>query len=184
MSEEKPNGSKIENPASPPPAEPAFEKEIADLREQLAKAKDNWIRTAADFENFKKRAAREKTEAMQFANVALVQKLLPVLDSFEMALAAAETAHSHKLASLQTGVTMVQQQLKNILAETGVEEIGADGKTFDPTLHEAVSQLETADVPEGRIVQQIRKGYKLRDRLLRPASVVVAKKLSEPGATK
>jgi len=155
---------------------------MADLQEQLAKAKDNWVRTAADLENFKKRAAREKTEAAQFANLVLVQKLLPVLDNFEMAQAAAETAHAHKLASLQTGVAMVQQQLRSILAETGVEEIDAGGKPFDPALHEAVSQLETADVPEGQVVQQIRKGYKLRDRLLRPASVVVSKKPAEQDA--
>ena len=71
---------------------------------------------------------------------------------------------------------MIQQQLKSILAETGLEEMDASGQPFDPTLHEAVSQLETADVPEGHVVQQIRKGYKLRDRLLRPATVVVAKK--------
>ena len=78
---------------------------------------------------------------------------------------------------------MIQQQLKGILAETGLEEIDADGKPFDPMLHEAVSQLETADVPEGRVVRQIRKGYKLRDRLLRPAAVIVAKKPSAPPAT-
>jgi molecular chaperone GrpE len=78
---------------------------------------------------------------------------------------------------------MIQQQLKSILAETGLEEIDAHGKPFDPMLHEAVSQLETADAPEGRVVQQIRKGYKLRDRLLRPAAVVVAKKPSPPPAT-
>src|SRR5258708_4435964 len=86
---------------------------LAELQERAAEAnepKDRGLRTAADFENFKKRAAREKTEAMQFANVALVQKLLPVLDNFEMAQAAAGTAHSHKLVSLQTGVAMVQQQ--------------------------------------------------------------------------
>ena len=70
---------------------------------------------------------------------------------------------------------MIHQQLKNVLAEAGLEEVDATGKTFDPNLHEAVSQQETADVPEGQVVQQLRKGYKLRDRLLRPASVVVAK---------
>jgi molecular chaperone GrpE len=83
---------------------------------------------------------------------------------------------------LQAGIAMIQQQLKGVLAEAGLEEIDANGKPFDPTLHEAVSQLETADAPEGQVVQQIRKGYKLRDRLLRPAAVVVAKKPSAPPA--
>ena len=71
---------------------------------------------------------------------------------------------------------MIQQQLKNALAETALEEIDATGKPFDPTLHEAVSQQETAEIPEGHVVQQIRKGYKLKERLLRPATVIVAKK--------
>ena len=145
------------------------------MEEQLAKAKDNWIRTAADFENFKKRAARERTEATQFANAALLQKLLPILDNFEMALTAAQSAQGDSLGSLQSGVAMILQQLKTILTDSGLEEIDASGKPFDPTLHEAVSQQETAKVPENHVFQQIRKGYKLRDRLLRPAGVVVAK---------
>jgi molecular chaperone GrpE len=74
---------------------------------------------------------------------------------------------------------MIQQQLKSALLETGLEEIDAAGKLFDPTLHEAVSQQETADVPEGHVVQQLRKGYKLRERLLRPATVIVAKSPAE-----
>ncbi len=134
------------------------------------------MRTAADLENFKKRAARERIETAQTVTAALIQKLLPVLDHFEMAQTATQTAQDDKLASLQAGVAMIQQQLKNALTESGLEEIDASGKPFDPTWHEAVSQQETADVPEGHVVQQLRKGYKLRDRLLRPATVIVAKK--------
>jgi len=162
--------------------------QLQELKARAAKADEHWdrlLRTAADFENFKKRAARERIEAAQSANVALLQKLLPVLDHFEMAQTAAQTAEAPQggTASLQAGIAMIKQQLKGILAETGLEEIDAQGKPFDPMLHEAVSQLETADAPEGRVVQQIRKGYKLRDRLLRPAAVVVAKKPSAPPAT-
>jgi molecular chaperone GrpE len=93
-----------------------------------------------------------------------------------MAQNAAQNAEGEKLASLQSGIAMVQQQLKNVLLEAGLEEIDSAGKLFDPALHEAVSQRETSEVPEGHVVQQIRKGYKLRDRLLRPAAVIVAKK--------
>ena len=162
--------------------------QLAELKARAAKADEHWdrlLRTAADFENFKKRAARERLEAAQSATAALIQKLLPVLDHFEMAQAAAQNAPAPPdgIASLQAGIAMIQQQLKGILAETGLEEIDASGKPFDPTLHEAVSQLETADVPEGHVVQQIRKGYKLRDRLLRPATVIVAKKPAAPSAT-
>lgn len=150
--------------------------QIEELRATAAKARENWIRTTADFDNYKKRAAREKTEAIQYAGAALLQKLLPILDNFEMALAAAQNAQGDKLASLQSGITMIQSQLKNVLSETGLEEIDAAGKPFDPALHEAISQQESADVPEDSVLQQIRKGYKLKDRLLRPATVVVAKK--------
>jgi molecular chaperone GrpE len=167
-----------ETEVAPEPASQLAPEQLAELQTRAAKAdefKDNWIRTAADLENFKKRAARERTEAAQFANASLLQKLTPILDNFEMAQTAAQTAQGDKLASLQSGIAMIQQQFKSALLETGLEEIDATGKLFDPTLHEAVSQQETADVPEGHVVQQLRKGYKLRERLLRPATVIVAK---------
>lgn len=164
--------------------------QIEDLKTRAAKADENWdrlLRTTADFENFKKRAAREKIESAQYASFVLLQKLLPVLDNFEMALAAAQNANQakpannapaagDKLASLQSGVMMIQQQLRSTLLETGLEEVDATGKPFDPNLHEAISQQESASVPEGNVLQQLRKGYKFKDRLLRPATVIVAKK--------
>ncbi len=153
--------------------------EIEQLKEQAAKASENWaqmLRVAADFENFKKRAARERQEISKYANESLLQKLIPVLDNFDMALAAAGSAQTNTLQSMQAGINMIYQQLRSLLAEAGLEEIDASNKTFDPNLHEAVSQQESAEVPEGKVLQQLRKGYKLRDRLLRPASVVVARK--------
>jgi len=153
--------------------------QLEELKARAAKADEHWdrlLRTAADLENFKKRAARERIEAAQAAAAALIQKILPVLDHFEMAQTATQTAQDDKLAALQAGVAMIQQQLKNALTESGLEEIDASGKPFDPKWHEAVAQQETADVPEGHVVQQLRKGYRLRDRLLRPAAVIVAKK--------
>jgi molecular chaperone GrpE len=162
------------------PLEPATvtAEQLHELKERAAKADENWerlLRTTADFDNFKKRAAREKQEAIKYANEGLLQKLVPVLEHLDMALAAAQTAGPESGQSLQTGVGMISQQLRNVLAEAGLEELTALGKPFDPNLHEAISQQETTDVPDGQVVQQIRKGYKLRDRLLRPASVVVAK---------
>ena len=152
--------------------------QLEDLKDLAAKADDHWqrlLRTSADFENFKKRSTREKQDAIKFANESLLQKLIPVLDNFDMALSAAQASQGDAAQSLQTGINMIYQQLKNALGEAGLEEVDAAGKVFDPNLHEAVSQKESADVPEGTVVQQLRKGYKLRDRLLRPASVVVAK---------
>ena len=164
-------------------AEPAASTEwrpqqIEELEVRAAKSEKNWLQTTADFENFKKRAARERVEAAQYATASLLEKLLPILDNFEMALAAAQTPQTSQGggASLQAGIAMTQQQLKSVLADSGLEEIDATGRAFDPALHEAISQQETADVPEGHILQQVRKGYKLRDRLLRPAAVIVAKK--------
>ena len=175
-------------PADPtPPPEEVLPLEAAtlaperlqELKERAAKADEHWdrlLRTAADFENFKKRAAREKQEAIKYANEGLMQKLIPVLESLDMALAAAQAAPADAGQSLLTGVNLICQQLKGVLTEAGLEEVDATGKPFDPHLHEALSQQETPEVPEGHVVHQLRKGYKLRDRLLRPASVVVAKK--------
>ena len=150
--------------------------QIGDLKERASKADENWdrfLRQAADFENYKKRAARERLEAVTFANEALLQKLIPTLDAFEMALASVKPDPA--TLSLRAGIEMVSNTLKSTLAEAGLEEIDATDKMFDPALHEAVSQKETEDVPEGRVVQQIRKGYKFRNRLIRPAGVIVAK---------
>lgn len=168
-----------ETAAQPPVAATLSPEQIVELENRAAKAEENWdrlVRTTADFDNFKKRAAREKIESAQYATAALLQKLLPVLDNFEMALAAAQTAQGDKLASFQDGVIMIQQQLRNALTESGLEEIDAAGKPFDPNFHEAISEMESAEVAEGIVLQQLRKGYKLKDRLLRPATVIVAKK--------
>ena len=163
-------------PATLPPPTP---EQIEELKSRAAKADENWerlLRTTADFDNFKKRAAREKIESAQYATFSLLQKVLPVLDNFEMALAAAQVAKVTKNDSLQSGVVMIQQQLKSVLTETGLEEIDAAGKLFDPNFHEAVSEQESAEVAEGNVLTQLRKGYKFKDRLLRPATVIVAKK--------
>jgi molecular chaperone GrpE len=168
--------SPTDTAASAPELSP---EELIELQNRAAKADDNWerlLRVTADFENFKKRAARERTEAAQFANAAMLQKLLPILDNFEMAQAAAQSAQGGNLASLQAGIAMIQQQLKSALAEAGLEEMDASDKPFDPAFHEAVSQQESDSVPEGHVIQQIRMGYKFRDRLLRPSAVIVAKK--------
>lgn len=154
---------------------------LAELKTQAAKAKEHWdalVRTTADFDNFKKRAARERQDAVKFANESLLQKLIPILDTFDMALTAAANAKEGTAQSLQTGVSMILSQFRNTLTEAGLEEVDAAGKPFDPNFHEAVSQQETTEVPEGHVAQQLRKGYKLKERLLRPATVIVAKKPS------
>ena len=155
--------------------------QLQELKERAAKADEHWdrlLRTTADFDNFRKRATREKQEAIKYANEGLLSKLVTVLDSFDKALAATQNAQGEGVQSLQAGVSMIQQQFKGVLMEAGLEEIDATGKAFDPNFHEAVSQQESAEVPEGTVVMQLRKGYKLRDRLIRPATVIVAKQPS------
>ncbi len=156
--------------------------QIGQWKEQAEKAQEHWdrlLRVSADFDNFKKRSARERQEAIRFANEGLMEKIIPVLDSMEMALAATAQAEAGQSEALKTGVEMIYNQLKTVLAEAGLEQIDAAGEPFDPAWHEAVSQQASADVPEGLVLHQIRKGYRLRERLIRPASVVVAK---APGA--
>jgi molecular chaperone GrpE len=179
MSEKEVIDKETRAPMDPPAAAGALsEQQIAELKEHAAKAQhyyDQLLRVTADLENYRKRAARERQEAIKYANESLLEKIIPVLDNFEMALSAANAANT-SVQSLQEGVNMIHQQLKAAMSAAGLEEIEANGKAFDPNLHEALSQQESVDVPEGQVVQQVRKGYKLRDRLLRPASVVVAKK--------
>jgi len=172
-------GAETAEPLAPVDVTSITPEQLEELKARAEKADDSWerlVRTSADFDNFKKRAAREKQDAIRYANEGLLEKLVPVLDNFDAALSAVQTSSANGAQSLQTGVAMIFQQLKKVLTESGLEEVDATGQAFDPNLHEAVSQQESNDVPEGNVLQQLRKGYKLRDRLLRPATVVVAKK--------
>ncbi|MBM3845550.1 MAG: nucleotide exchange factor GrpE [Verrucomicrobia bacterium] len=177
-SESIPSGTaSAEDPQTPINASP---EELDALKAKALKADEHWanlLRTTADFENYKKRAARERQEAIKYAAEGVLERLIPVLDNFDMAMLASQ-AQGADLESLRTGVNMIQQQLKTALSEAGLEEVHASGQLFDPNLHEAVSQQPSADVPEGHVIQQLRKGYRLKDRLLRPATVVVAQKPS------
>lgn len=167
----EPAGAPAPTAALPP-------EQIEELQAKAAKGDEHWerlLRTTADFDNYKKRAAREKQDAIKYANESLIGKIIPVLDNFEMALTATQSSSADGLKSLQDGVTMILTQLRSVLADAGLEDIDANGKPFDPNLHEAVSQQESADVADGHVLQQLRKGYKLRERLLRPATVIVAK---------
>lgn len=156
----------------PPTAE-----ELRELRQQAAKADefyDRLQRQVAEADNLRKRLAKEKQDAVRYANESLIEQLLPTMDSFEMAMSAVRNADDSTIDSLKTGIKMVHTQLKRTLEEVGLVEIDATGQSFDPTQHEAVSRKKTDEAEEGSVIEQIRKGYRLRDRLLRAASVVVA----------
>ena len=152
--------------------------EYRKMKEQADKAKehwDQWLRCLADFDNFKKGAARERSEAVEKAKVELLKSLIPALDNFDMAMAYIENAGQGSVDSLKQGVNMVFKQLKSAIRELGMEEIHAVGQMFNHDWHEAVEQRESNEVPEGHVIEQTRKGYKLKDRLIRAANVVVAK---------
>ena len=140
---------------------------------EVVELKDRLLRAQAEWDNSRKRIQREKDEAVRYAGEALLEKLLPVIDNFEMGMQAAKTATDAK--AIAQGLEMVLSQFQQILREAGVETIEAVGHPFDPHRHEALGHHESEDHPEGHVVMQMRKGYKLRDRLLRPASVFVAK---------
>ena len=146
------------------------------LEEALSRAehwKDIAARNQAELDNYRKRMTRDKTDAIKFANGGLLCELLPVIDSFQMGLDAAKLEDPESI--ITQGMEMVQKQLEEFLSMQGATEISAIGQPFDPNLHEAISQETSDETPEGKIINQIRKGYRLHDRLLRAANVIVSK---------
>ena len=130
---------------------------------------DSYLRLAADFDNYRKRTAREHAELTQRANERLLNELLPVLDDLERALVAAD---EHEEAQLEDGVRLVHRSLADALRKEGLEEIPTDG-AFDPNIHEALLS-QPSEAEEGAVIEVLQKGYRLGDRVLRPARVVVA----------
>jgi len=149
-------------------------------RALTAKLKDEHERTLramADLENFKKRAQREKEEVQKFGAEKLLKDFLPVLDNFDRALEHAKKGAD--LAGLETGVRMVRKLFEDTLGKHGVKGFESVGKPFDPNVHEAMQQMESADVPPNHVLQEIVRGFTLHERLVRPALVVIAKAKSE-----
>jgi molecular chaperone GrpE len=149
---------------------------MAGLQADLERFRDLALRSQADFENYKKRAAREKEDAIKYANSSLLERLVSVIDNFELGLAAAKGEGEH--SSIYSGMVLVRKQLNDLLAENGLQPIEAEGKKFDPNIHEAIAHERSDQIPEGIVLRQTRRGYRFKDRLLRPAKVVVS---SGPG---
>lgn len=162
--------------AAPDPNAPengTEESALAQLQSDLDRFRDLALRSQADFDNFRKRAIREKEDAVKYSNAGFLERLIPILDNFELGLNAARSSAEN--SPIIAGMDMVARQLNDFLLGSGVEPVDGEGQHFDPNLHEAVAQEASATVPEGDVVRQLRRGYKLRDRLLRPATVVVSK---------
>lgn len=156
-----------------------YEGKIAELESALAETKDKYIRLAADFDNYKKRTRQEQLETLQHASSELIKRLLPVLDDLQNVL---EHKPSDVDESWVKGLELSVKKLEDALGTHGLEPIDAVGTQFDPKLHEAVGHEESEEHPEDTVVAELRRGYRVRDRVVRPALVKVARRPSAPDA--
>lgn len=174
-----PNNDSVETTVTEATETPATDG-AADAAEELAAAqaaasenRDLYLRALADLENYRKRAARDREDAVKFANDSLLREFIPVIDNLERALEHAGDAAEQKV--LREGVEMTLVQFRKVLETAGVTEVPAAGSAFDPNFHQAMGQVETGEQPANTVVQVLQKGYLLRERLLRPALVMIAK---------
>lgn len=153
--------------------EPTAEDKLAEVQAEAAKVRDQLLRTAADFDNFRKRSRREADDAQRRGRETAIKDLLPVFDNLERASIHAETATDVK--SLADGVRMVIRQFTDTLERMGIKRVPSVGRPFDPTVHEAIQQIESTEHPAGVVMAEVQPGYVLGDYLLRAAQVVVSK---------
>jgi molecular chaperone GrpE len=164
---------------------PTIEEELETLRSELAemdRKADEYLRLAqraqADFINYRRRVEEERAQQARDANVAYLQRLLPILDDFERALSNA--APEDLESSWGKGILLVSRNLQGLLSSDDVQRIAAEGAEFDPREHEALGSQPSADVPEGHVLHVVRQGYRKGDRIIRPAQVIVASKTEQP----
>jgi molecular chaperone GrpE len=163
------SADELPRPASTAPPESPLERAQA----EAVRLKDQLLRLAADFDNFKKRSRRELDDVRKVARDEVLRELLPVFDNLERATAHA--AQATDVTALSDGIGMVIRQFTDTLAKLGIDRIQSVGTPFDPSMHEAVQHLETAEYPPGSVAVELQAGYRAGDRVLRPAMVVVAK---------
>jgi molecular chaperone GrpE len=160
-------------------AEPAPDETLANLRQEAEQNRDLYLRARADLENYRKRAQRDKEDLAKFANENILREILPVLDNLERAVEHA-AKDDNAQGSLLEGVRMTVDMFGRLIERFGVIPITTLGEIFDPSRHEAVGQIESAEHTPNTVVQELQKGYLLNDRLLRPAMVMVAKAPASP----
>jgi molecular chaperone GrpE len=144
--------------------------EVQQLKAERDSLLDRLARAQAEFENARRRAAKEQQDFRDYAAADAIRSLLPVIDSFERALQVKSEA-----GDFRSGVELIYKQFQDVLAKLGVRAIPAKGEPFDPHVHEAIEMVETSDAPDHEVIEELQRGYKLKDRLLRPAMVKVAK---------
>jgi len=158
--------------AGDPPAATAQQDELEKLRAERDNLFDRLARLQAEFDNYRKRAARENADFRDFAVADAARTLLPVIDNFSLAL----KNSAAKPEDLRKGVELIHKQLQDVLQKLNVERIPAQGQLFDPNMHEAIEVVESNDVPDHHVLEELQPGYRIKGRLLRPAMVRVAKK--------
>ncbi|RIX54107.1 nucleotide exchange factor GrpE [Paenibacillus nanensis] len=154
------------------PADAADDARYAELAKQAEDAQQRYLRAQADFDNFRRRTMKEKEELGQYASMKLLGQLLPVVDNFERAIAASSSNSDYE--SLAKGVDMIFRQLTQTLEAEGLKPIQAVGEPFNPEFHQAIMQVESDEYEEGIVVEEVQKGYMLKDKVLRPAMVKVS----------
>lgn len=152
-------------------------KELERLKQEVKEAKDQYLRTLAEFDNAKKRLHREKEEFARFASEAMVLELLPIVDSLDQALVAVDKQSDPQ--AVIKGVHLIYRQLLGLLEQEGVKRIATVGERFDPHKHEAVAQVETDGTPEDTVAEEVQVGYTMHGKVIRPAMVKVAKSKEE-----
>ena len=158
-----------------------LQERIQQLEQEVEESKDQLLRKAADFENFRKRLAREKEESIKYANAALLSDVVPIIDDFERAIQSA--ADSKDFDAFHTGVSMIEQRMVGMLERNwGLKRFSANGEPFDPEKHEAIAVEETDQHDSEVVLEDYQKGYLLHDRVLRPAKVKVARPVAPEGA--
>jgi molecular chaperone GrpE len=165
--------AKVEHADSASLQPDTIQDQMLQLKTERDKYKEIALRSVADLDNYRKRMAREKDEAIRFANASFLERLIPILDNFELGLQAAKATGGH--SAVVDGMSMVSRQLQDFLTGCGIETVDATGQPFNPNIHEAIAQEESEEVEEGHVIRQVRKGYRLKDRLIRPANVVVSR---------
>ena len=151
-------------------------KEKDQLEKDAADAKDQSLRSLAELENVKRRKEQEKVDAIKFGNERLINDLLPILDAFDLAMGQSAVSESEEVKAVITGFEMIQKQISQFLEKIGVEKIESLDQPFDPNLHQGISQESHPDKDENTVVKEMQPSYKLNDRVIRPAMVVVSTK--------
>jgi molecular chaperone GrpE len=167
------SGVKSTPPSVPSPEVPEVADPLAQAQAEAAKLKDAWLRTAADFDNFRKRTRRELDEARRASREEVLRALLPVFDNLDRAIQSA--ARSSDVKAMVDGLSMVHRQFVDALGREGITKVPTVGKSFDPSIHEAIQQVDTDEHPPGTVISEVQSGYSQGDRLLRAAMVVVAR---------